>query len=590
MKKGGNDRLADNKILKFELSPRNLKIKKLLNQDFLEVEMKAISNANPNRNGSYFTKGSMEKAIPTFYNKPILASFDVKDDDFRGHEGTLKYDPELEQAYYDYTDINSETPLGLIRSEDKVEIIHDDIDNLDWVKFTCVLWVKYGYKQIKRLLKSRTGQKKISVEIEVVDGYVDDKGVEVITDFIFDGVTILSDKLETGIANADLNILDQINDAIFQKKQKCLAYAYNSLNKDDDKKEENKEVFSEDNIENEHTGEISMVQEGGDNKMLTYNQKREVLGTFLAQAYNGEKNMNDPTYLYVWVNDVDDEYVYFEMNDVIYKASYTINEAEEQDNKITVDLDNKEQVIRSWSKFEAEDKKDLDNSEAENKKENEEKNSGEDDNHEEEAKKPDDPEDNKEAESKKPEDNKEVENKEPEGEGKPENNKEVNACENPMEQECHFAIIGDQKFTAEELVQKFTELSTQNTELVNKYTQIETELNKYKEAEKQIEINNMISFGQTFVNSEDGLDSSEKENINKLIDETCKSEKFSTQDEVEKFVINNIATILYTKKLNETKKIQKDFSIPFTAKKDTAIEVETGIKKLQLLNKDLEKI
>lgn len=48
--------IDNNKILKFELSPRNLKVKKLLNQDFLIVEMKAISSANPNRNGSYFTK------------------------------------------------------------------------------------------------------------------------------------------------------------------------------------------------------------------------------------------------------------------------------------------------------------------------------------------------------------------------------------------------------------------------------------------------------------------------------------------------------------------------------------------------------
>ena len=132
-------------ILKFDLSPKNLKIKKLLNQDFLIIEMKAISSANPNRNGSYFTKESMEKAIPTFYNKPILASFDEVNDDYRGHEGDLEYDNELEQWYYNYLSSTSERPLGLIRQEDMVEI-YQDFDGLYLIKFTCALWVKYSYK------------------------------------------------------------------------------------------------------------------------------------------------------------------------------------------------------------------------------------------------------------------------------------------------------------------------------------------------------------------------------------------------------------------------------------------------------------
>lgn len=115
--------MQSNKILKFDLNARNLKVRNLLNQDFLVIEMKAISSAYPNRNNSYFTKESMEKAIPTFFNKPILGSFSVGDDDFRGHEGELEWDEELQQYYFDYTDPDSETPLGLIRAEDKVELV-----------------------------------------------------------------------------------------------------------------------------------------------------------------------------------------------------------------------------------------------------------------------------------------------------------------------------------------------------------------------------------------------------------------------------------------------------------------------------------
>lgn len=267
--------IDNNKILKFELSPRNLKVKKLLNQDFLIVEMKAISSANPNRNGSYFTKESMADAIPTFYNKPILSSFNVYKDDFRGHEGELDYDAELDQIYYDYTDENSETPLGMIRSNDKVELVFDETDGLYWIKFTCALWVKYGYKQIKRLLKSKDGKKKISVEIEVINSYVDENGTEVITKFAFDGCTILSDQLETGIENAQLTILDKISDAVFQKKQACLSFAYNNLDS---------------NISNENTEEISMNQKGGEKQMPNEDEKKEVES---ADFDNLEKKENE---------------------------------------------------------------------------------------------------------------------------------------------------------------------------------------------------------------------------------------------------------------------------------------------------------
>ena len=143
--------LLNNKVMKFELDPKSVKFKEILNQDFLELEIKAISTANPNRNGSHFTLESLQNAIPTFYNKPILGSFSVDLDDFRAHEGDLEYDEELDSIYYDYTDANSETPLGLIRSSDKVEIYHEEADGLDWIKLTCAIWVKYNYTQNPKL-------------------------------------------------------------------------------------------------------------------------------------------------------------------------------------------------------------------------------------------------------------------------------------------------------------------------------------------------------------------------------------------------------------------------------------------------------
>lgn len=354
-----------NKVIKFDLDPKTLKVKELLNKDFLELEIKAISTAKPNRNGSHFTLESLAKAIPTFYNKPILGSFSVSRDDFRGHEGDLEWDEELDQLYYDYTDDTAETPLGMIRGDDKVEIYHDEKDGLDWLKFTCAIWVKYNYKQVKKLLKSKDGHKKISVEVEVNDYEFDENGIEIIKDFTFDGVTILGDNLETGIADANLTILDMIDNTLFQKKQKCLCYAYNTLNKNEISEDLNenlngqssdKEAFSSDAVPNEGVEEIEMNQEnqeGGKQKMLTYEMKRSLLESYLCENLKREENDCDCA-CWAWVCDLDDSHVYFEFNGKYYRAAYSIVESENEENSVNVDIENKEQVVRSWSTFEAE--------------------------------------------------------------------------------------------------------------------------------------------------------------------------------------------------------------------------------------------
>ena len=46
-----------------------------MKKDFLELQMRAISTANPNLNGSWFTKEALVDAIDECKNKPILGYF-----------------------------------------------------------------------------------------------------------------------------------------------------------------------------------------------------------------------------------------------------------------------------------------------------------------------------------------------------------------------------------------------------------------------------------------------------------------------------------------------------------------------------------
>ena len=95
----------------FILSFSNIKLK----NDYIAIDVYAISDVYPNRNNSYFPVSAMQDAKPTFYNKPALGAFDVAHDDFKAHEMEYRWDNELQQDYFDFTNGKCEVPLGVIR-------------------------------------------------------------------------------------------------------------------------------------------------------------------------------------------------------------------------------------------------------------------------------------------------------------------------------------------------------------------------------------------------------------------------------------------------------------------------------------------
>lgn len=249
--------LNNNKKLVFDVDANQIKIKKLLKKDFLELSMKAISSANPNRNMSWFTPEAMEKALPTFYNKPILGCFN--NGDFESHNGSWEKDGETGMSYWDTLGSKGERILGLIRSEDTVEIVEEN--GLEWITLTCALWTQYSFKQVKRLLKDAIRSQKdggptknISVEIDVLDYDELPNGVMKINDFKLVGITILGSrngkKVEPGIEDAELSVLDMIGTDNYEKQRSELRMAYAKLD-EGEVKEEAKEMPNEEKIPQE---------------------------------------------------------------------------------------------------------------------------------------------------------------------------------------------------------------------------------------------------------------------------------------------------------------------------------------------------
>ena len=244
-------------------------------------------------------------------------------------------------------------PLGVIRNEDLVEVV--ELNGQTWVHFTCVLWAKYCYRQVKRLLKDK--RKKISVEVEVIESHEDENGVEIIDKFTFDGFSLLGEDVTEAIPNAHLTILDKVNDAFYQKQEKCLSFAYKgldnnnfdfALNENDIKNK--KDSFADDSgeiVDNEKVDEITMEHGEEESQEMTYEEKMALLNSALGEN--------------TWASDLDETYVYcFNQEEkVAYKAPYSFAEDAEGHVNANVNMDEAVKVVRSWKEFSEENADDV---------------------------------------------------------------------------------------------------------------------------------------------------------------------------------------------------------------------------------------
>lgn len=265
----------DAKKLFFEADANQIKIKKLLNKEFLELQMNAISSANPNRNNSWFTPESMQRALPSFKNKPILGYFE--NGDFVSHNGQWRKDIETDMPYWDTLGGKGERILGIIREQDEVKITQDAA-GVSWITLTCALWTSYAFKQVQRLIKDAIRAQKsggptkhISVEVDITNYEKLDNGVLKINDFVLVGITILGSRngvpVEPGIEDAELSVVELEGTDVFNKQQQALRIAYEKLEEGSENthKEDNSQVAQEENQivnESELAGSAAENQEG----------------------------------------------------------------------------------------------------------------------------------------------------------------------------------------------------------------------------------------------------------------------------------------------------------------------------------------
>ena len=516
--------MSKGKVIKFNLNSENLRIKEILrNRDFIKVEIWAISDQYPNNNDSHFPLATMEENVKekNFYDKPVLGKFNTLRGDYEEHNSETKYDPELNSEYEEYED--GETPMGFIRNTDEVRIVEKDGEH--WIVFTAVLWVKYNYQKIKKLLKDK--RKKVSVEVTVYESHMDENGIEVFDKWSFDGVTILGNipntniPIKEGIEGAHLTILEKI-DSLFSAKVKKLQFAYQnldlSLNETHDINEPQRSLYN--NVEKE------------DKKLFTVEQKQEILESSLRQEF-----IQSEEDVFV-MGEITEDTVHFSINGVEKSCNFIIDE-ENQSLQLKYDCD----------------------------EDHDDPNDGHDD-HEPEDHDVDDNEEHiddacdKQAEAcgeqkseacgdeKQDECGSFVEEKCDE-----ETQKEEEKCGNGEEQECNFVLIDDVKYDVFSLGEKYqADMSSKDEQyqkLYNQFTELQKQYSNLSEELTSMKRNAFATEMETIAHSHN----LKNEAIQKIV-EDCKAGLFANKEAC-------LKEIAYQKIIMKNEnEVSKEFSVP----------------------------
>jgi hypothetical protein len=172
------------KTMRFEFNISNVeKINPLFSKAIVRVAYHGI-----NRNNSYISKETFNKAIPTLFNIPVVGEYLESKDNFGGHGGKLEISDEGIKW------IQTTKPYGVVGENAKVyweEVTEKDGSVHEYLTVDGVYLWTGRYEELNLLLERNYGQ---SMEIEIQNGnfaIIDGQEVFKIDDFVFSALCIL---------------------------------------------------------------------------------------------------------------------------------------------------------------------------------------------------------------------------------------------------------------------------------------------------------------------------------------------------------------------------------------------------------------
>lgn len=298
-----------------------------------------VMHTGENLNGSSFSDDSVLNAKDTLKNIPILASIKRDEDynpiDFEGHEMETRV-IEKTNGDLDWKIVYIEKPIGVIPESNNYRV--ETLENGEkWVVVDGYIWKEYGNGAYDLL---KNDDKKVSMEISVVDGYFDDNFMYHINKFNYLGVTVLGDNCPPAMgSNAVISLFKQDENA--KEEYNKLLSEVNNLEGGSDLQEYNNEIiieteqeeikeneteFNQDEnieieriVENEETIEAKEDFEGRYNEVLTELNELKATYTDLNSNYLALQEENKT--LAEFKLNIEKQQKDFELNDIFKEYS-----------------------------------------------------------------------------------------------------------------------------------------------------------------------------------------------------------------------------------------------------------------------------
>ena len=252
--------------MKSAMIPCKFNLEQMEHPNLLKCRLK-VAKTGKNWNGSKFSIESFKKAENTLKNIPILAYIKQTDEDkydFDGHNIEMRTTetPNKIVTKFHYL----ERPIGIIPESNNIG--YEEEDGETFICCDGYIWKSYANDGLDILMNSDT--KSVSMEIEVIDGVLDEEDDYYfdITDFIFQGVTVLGDDVPPAIDGA--SITKYSNFSAYKEMFSEMLNEINKLNKEGEDMEEVKddvvEEVVEDKVEDEVVEEVEDVIEEKDDE------------------------------------------------------------------------------------------------------------------------------------------------------------------------------------------------------------------------------------------------------------------------------------------------------------------------------------
>ena len=185
---------------------------------YVQIE---IVRSGPNRNKWDFQ--NMDRLCKTFLGTPLLCAY-LPNQIGDGHNFREKRLPTGEQIL-DFTGPNAERIVGAI-SEDPEDIWTETRPDGTWAIAKGKIWRFYNRQLVDKL--ALQGSMAVSAEIETFQGYTDENGIEVYTEWEGLGVTLLHESVPPAVPGANIQAIRAMNEQFKEMKFKAASYHPNS--------------------------------------------------------------------------------------------------------------------------------------------------------------------------------------------------------------------------------------------------------------------------------------------------------------------------------------------------------------------------